>query len=142
MTIDIQVLHGNNQPQPTQLYYAIDINGVVNETGVEGSAKVAQKFATLFLSDYDSIRKRGTGFVPAMRAGRIRTDASVVTNFTAAVLAITQQLGDQSALPASERLVGASLLAHSIFGDTLSLTIQVLTANGSLNFVLPLKQVS
>ncbi len=135
MTTTLQILRGNNTSIPADIAYASPARGL------QGTAKVAQKFASLFLRDYDAVRNRGTGFIPGIRSGAIRTDSSVVTNFTAAVLQILRQLGDQSALPASEQLVRADLIAHSVFGDNLSLTVQLTTLDGVTSFVLPLARV-
>ncbi len=135
MTTTLQILRGNNQSIPSTIAYATPARGL------QGTAKVAQKFASLFLRDYDAVRDRGTGFIPGIRNGSIRTDASVVVNFTSAVLQILRQLGDQSGLPASEQLVRADLVAHSVFSDNLSITVQLTTLDGVTSFVLPLERI-
>lgn len=135
MTTTLQILRGNNTSVPATVAYASPARGL------QGTAKVAQMFGTLFLREYDAVRDRGTDFITSMRNGSIRTDASIVTNFTAAVLKILRQLGDQSALPASEQFVRADLIAHSLFGDNLSLTVQLTTLDGVTTFVLPLERI-
>jgi hypothetical protein len=136
MTIDLQVLHGANTGLPSGVYYALPNSG-----GLEGTLKLGQKFADLFLRQYDALRNRGTNFVTIMGNGRMQTDAAVITNFTAAVNMIMAQLGDQSALPTSEQIGTVTLLAHTLFSDTLTLTVQITTPDGSTNFVIPLTQV-
>ncbi len=133
MTTTLQILR--NTDVPATIAYATPARGL------QGTAKVAQKFASLFLRAYDATRDRGTDFVPSIQNGTIRTDASIVTNFTLAVLKILNQLGDQSALPASEQLVRADLIAHSVFSDNLTLTVQLTTLDGVTSFVLPLERI-
>ncbi len=135
MTSDLQIIRGFNQPSHSTIAYATP------GRALQGTAKVAQKFGLLFLREYDSIADRGTLFVTNMRNGRMRTDAAVVTNFTAAVLKIMRQLGDQSALPATEQLVRADLLAHSVFSDQVELTVQITTKDGLTEFILPISKL-
>jgi hypothetical protein len=136
MTTGLNILHGGTQGQTAIIEYA------VNAQGLQGSAKIANKYACLFLRQYDALRNRGTNFITNSNKGLIRTDSSVITNFTAATLMILQQLGDQSALPASEQLAGAQLIGHTLFSDSLSMTIQLLTGDGTVTFVLPLTKVT
>lgn len=135
MTTDLLILRGNNQPTPTVVGYA-------NPPGaLQGTAKAAQKFAHLFLREYDAVRNRGTMFPVLMKTGKILTDASVITNFTAAVLRIIRQLDDQSGLPASEQIARADLIAHALSSDTVSLTVRLTTGDGTVDFILPVTRV-
>lgn len=135
MSDDLQLLHGNNNGRPAGLSYSVPANVL------RGSAKLATRFANLFLSDLDPVTGRGTSFVAAMRRGALRTDVAVRLEFTDASFDLIEQLGDQSALPPSERLVRADLLSHSLFDASLTLTVQLTTADGTTDFILPIARV-
>lgn len=135
MTIDLQILRGNNQPTPARLAYAD------TPFGLEGSAKAAQKFAILFLEEFDATRNRGSNFPIAMKTGKLNTDAAVQLEFTSSTFRLIRQLGDQSALPASEQIVSADLIAHALFSDSLSLTVRLTTLDGQTDFKLPIARV-
>jgi hypothetical protein len=135
MSNDLQVLRGYNRPTPATIAYASP--GMI----LQGTAKAAQKFAHLFLREYDAVRDRGTMFPILLKTGQLQTDNAIVTNFTAAVLRITRQLGDQSSLPANEQIARADLISHTIFSDNLSLTVRLTTGDGTTQFILPIERV-
>jgi hypothetical protein len=108
---------------------------------LQGTAKAAQKFAHLFLREYDPIRNRGTQFPILMKTGRILTDSAVVTNFTAAVLRIIRELGDQTDLPGSEQIARADLTSHALSSDSITLNVRLTTGDGTVDFILPVQRV-
>ncbi len=135
MTFDLQILRGSNQPTPSVVAYASP------PLAMEGTAKIAQKFAHLFLREYDPVRNRGTQFPGLMKTGQILTDSAVITNFTAAVLRIIRELGDQSELPGSEQIARADLTSHALSSDLVTLNVRLTTGDGTVDFVLPVQRV-
>lgn len=133
MTTDLEVLKGPGAP--------VAISYASPARSLTGTAKAAQKFAFLFLREYDANRNRGTQFPILMANGGIRTDADVVVQFTAAVLRILRELGDQSELPPSEQISKATLVSHALFSDFLTITVRLTTGDGTTIFNLPLETI-
>lgn len=131
MSYDLQILRGT---APVAVAYASEPHVL------QGSAKLATRFASLFLSDFDPVRNRGTDFLAAMRRG-LRSDADVLIAFTQASFKVLTQLGDQDDLPASEHLIRADLTSHTLFTDHLTINVTLRTRDGVTAFVLPLKRV-
>lgn len=131
MSLDLQILRG-----------VIRVKVAYSDPGMvlQGSAKLATRFASLFLSEFDPVRNRGTDFIPAMRRG-LRSDADVLLAFTQAAFRVQTQLGDQAALPASEQLVRAELTSHTLFTDSLTLQVRLRTRDGETVFAIPLERV-
>ena len=135
MSYDLLIIRGPNQPVPADVAYASP------GLATSGSTAAAQRFAALFLSELDSITGRGTDFIPALKHGQIQNDSAVILYFALAVVQVVQSLGDQSALPASEQIVRADLVAHSLFSDKLSLTVKLTTLGGVVEFPIPIERV-
>ncbi len=131
MTYDLQILRGTTRVKVAYSDPAM---------ALAGSAKLATRFASLFLTDNDPILNRGTDFVPALRRG-LRTDAAIQLAFTLAAFDVMTQLGNQSGLPASERLARAELLGHTIFSDHLTLNVRLHTLDGVTVFTMPLERL-
>ena len=85
MSFDLAIFQG--QKPNTVLRYA-------SAATLQGTAKLVNRFAFLFLSDYDSTRDRGTYFNAAMRAGTIRTNSQILQQFALAAAEVTRQLYD------------------------------------------------
>ena len=128
MTIDLAVFEGQ-KPDTTVRYATPD--------RLQGSGKLVVRFASLFLSDYDATRDRGTTFCAMMLKGAIRTNAQIQQYFALAAAEIKRQLGDQSALPSTEQLQRISLTDFNLVGDTLMLRVTLGTADGTVDIQLP-----
>ncbi len=135
MSYDLLVVRGPNRPIPADVAYASP------GLATSGSTAAAQRFIALFLSDRDTVTNRGTDFIPALKRGAIRNDSAVILNFALAVVQVIQELGDQSALPSSEQIVRADLVAHSLFSDKLSLTVKLSTLDGVVEFPIPIEKL-
>ena len=128
MSFDLAIFQG--QKPNTVLRYA-------SAATLQGTAKLVNRFAFLFLSDYDSTRDRGTYFNAAMRAGTIRTNSQILQQFALAAAEVTRQLGDQSGHPVTEQLVRADLTSFQRIESTILLTVALRTPNGSVDLQLP-----
>jgi len=128
MSRDLAVFQGQ-KPTTTVRYAAA--------ATLEGTAKLVTRFASLFLSDYDAVRDRGTDFNAEMLAGSIRTNAQVLQAFALAAAEVTRQLGDQSEYPPAEQLIRADLTSFLRISDSLSLTVTLQTLDGSVDLQLP-----
>jgi len=128
MSRDLAVFQG--QKPATAIRYA-------SASSLDGSAKLVTRFASLFLSDYDATRDRGTDFNAAMLAGQIRTNAQILQRFSLAAAEVTRQLGDQSALPPTEQLLRADLTDFSRVDDSIFLSVTLRTSDGSVDIQLP-----
>jgi hypothetical protein len=135
VTLDIQIIRGNNQPTPSRLAYADPARAL------DGTAKAAQKFTNLFLREFDATRDRGTNFPIAMKTGKLNTDAAIQLEFTSSTFRLIRQLGDQSTLPKSEQIVSADLVTHALFEDSLSLTVRLTTQDGETDFIIPIERL-
>lgn len=128
MSRDIAVFQG--QKPTTRIRYA-------SGATLEGTAKLVNKFAFLFLSNYDSVRDRGTAFNAAMLAGLIRTNAQILQYFAMAASEVIRQLGDQSVLPTTEQISRIDLTDFSRTNDSLYLSVTLRTPDGSVDLQLP-----
>lgn len=128
MSRDLAVFQGQ-KPNTTKRYARAET--------LEGTAKLVTRFTSLFLSDYDPSRDRGTDFNATMLAGGIRTNSQIVQNFALAASEVVRQLGDQSALPDTEHIVRADLTAFARTDHALQLTVTLRTPNGSVDLQLP-----
>ena len=110
---------------------------------LRGSAKVATKFASIFFSDYDPVRDRGTDFMRRYRTGRIMTQARLEQEFAIAVAEILRQLGPQSDVDGSEALVRARLDAAEISQNREAyLRVRLITRNNEVAIQLPMGEAS
>lgn len=128
MSRDLAIFQG--QKPATTVRYA-------STATLEGTAKLVTKFASLFLSDYDVTRDRGTDFNADMVAGLIRTNAQILQRFALAAAEVTRQLGDQSVLPPSEQLLRADLTDFARVGAAIRLSVTLRTVDGSVDLQLP-----
>jgi len=110
-------------------------------TGVQ---KLMQTWVMEFLSATGSYRflpRRGTGFLPSLLQGRLRTELDVQTAFNFAADAVSRNLAADEAAdaPDDERLASATLTGISLVNDTILLDIQLTSQAGdSRQAVLPL----
>ena len=128
MTTDLAVFEGQ-KPNTTIRYATPD--------RLQGTGKLVVRFASMFLSDYDATRDRGTNFCQLMLDGAIRTNAQIQQYFALAAAEIKRQLGDQSALPEAEQIQRISLTDFGIVNNTLMLKVTLGTGNGTVDLQLP-----
>lgn len=128
MSRDLAVFQG--QKPNTVVRYA-------SEASLEGTAKLVNRFAFLFLSDYDSVRDRGTFFNANMTAGLIRTNAQILQYFALAAAEVIRQLGDQSRSPVTERILRADLTSFVRGVDSIALQVTLVTPDGAVDLQLP-----
>jgi hypothetical protein len=128
MSRDLAVFQGQ-KPRTTVRY--------ASAATLEGSAKLVTRFTSLFLSDYDAVRDRGTDFNAAMLAGEIRTNAQILQRFSLAAAEVVRQLGNQSGLPSSERLQRADLADFARLEASIRLSVTLRTPDGTVDLQLP-----
>ena len=134
MTTDLAVVRGE-KPDTTVAYASPPL-------AQEGSAKLITRFASIFFSDYDAIRDRGTNFMLRYRTGRILTTARLRREFSIAASEVIRQLGDQSQFPDDETIVRIKLEDASIAANYESfLRVKLFTRNGSVTIQLPVERV-
>ena len=110
-----------------------DVGGEIT-TGIQ---KLAQMFTTLFLTETGSIPSqpnRGTGFVTAVRFGRIKDEQSVQAEFSLAAEAVRSQLAlaEEEAVnvPADESLSSSILANYTLDKNSGNLILYVdITSN-------------
>jgi len=107
-------------------------------TGIE---KLVQRFLIELLTEAASLDYqplRGTTFMTALRAGIVRTSADLFATFAVAAVDARQNLQgeEQDTDPADERFRRADLLSATLFGDTASLNIQVVSEAGEARKVI------
>lgn len=119
-TVDILIFQGvvetGNQPIQTGFGEA----GFVC-TGIQ---KVAQTWLSLFMTDRGTVLNkptRGTGFLPAVRLGRIQVAGDIPAEFALAADLVRQTMeldaSEAPELQADERLDDAELLAFDLFRE-------------------------
>ena len=105
--------------------------------------KLVTRFASIFFSDYDSIRDRGTNFMIKYRTGQILTAARLRQQFAIAASEVIRQLGDQSAYPAEVTLVRAYLEDAQISTNYEAyLRVKLFTPLGETTITYPVERVS
>lgn len=111
-------------------------------TGIE---KLVQRFLVELLTEQgslDYLPGRGTFFMTALRAGVVRTSQDLFSAFSSAEVDIRNNLRQEEDItdPADERYGSAELISASLFGDTATLSIRVLSVAGeSRNVIYPLR---
>jgi hypothetical protein len=128
MSRDIAVFQGQ-KPNTTVRYAAA--------AQLQGTAKLVTRFASLFLSDYDAVRDRGTTFNAEMLAGTIRTNAQILQSFALAASEVIRQLGDQSLSPTTERILRADLTTFIRGTSSILLSVTLVTPDGTTDLQLP-----
>ena len=115
-TVDLLIFQGVKASGDQEITLGWDGGGQVC-TGVQ---KVAQQWATLFLTDRGTVlgkSNRGTDFLRAVRTGRIQVDEDIPAQFSTAAerVRITMELdADGEELEDDEILDEAELLEYSI----------------------------
>lgn len=101
-----------------------------------GSIKLAQRWLLEFLTARGSMpfhmAKRGTTFMTALRAGRLRTEFDVKSQFAfaAADVRIALQAEETENTPLDERIDTVSLLQLAILDDAISLSVRLTSQSG------------
>ena len=135
MTIDLAIVQ-DQKPLTTVSYASPPL-------AQEGSAKVVTKFASIFFSDYDPLRDRGTNFMERYRTGRILTTSRLRQQFAIAASEVIRQLGDQSGVDDDEALTRAQLEEAQISSNYEAfLRVRLFTRNGSVSIQIPVERVS
>lgn len=132
-TVDFLAFDGARPFGDTQLTPALVQPGQSGAliTGIE---KLVQRFLLELLTEKGSLHydlNRGTFFITQIRAGVLRTSQDLFAAFGAAELELRTSLRleeDTDNDPPEERYRSATLLSASLFGDTATLSIQVLSA--------------
>jgi hypothetical protein len=109
---------------------------------LENSPKLITRFASIFFSDFNATRDRGTDFPRLYRTGRLLTTAKLRQQFALAASEVIRQLGDQSGYPDHEQIVRAVLESATVNPDyTTKLVVRLVTQNGDVVITFPLERV-
>lgn len=115
-------------------------------TGIE---KLVQRFLLELLTEIGSLHytpNRGTYFITQLRAGIVQTSQDLFSAFSSAEVDVRNNLireEDRNKDPADERYKSASLLSATLFGDTATLSIILVSAAGeSRTVIYPLRVAS
>lgn len=111
---------------------------------IAGIEKLLQRFAIELLTEVGSLEylpDRGSSFMTAARTGYWRTGDDVRSSFNLALLGVTEnlQVEESETDPSDERFASANLLAVSLLGDAVTMSVEVLSQAGtSFTALLPL----
>lgn len=134
MTLDLAIIR-DEKPDTTVSYASPQL-------AQDGTAKLVTRFASIFFSDYDPVRDRGTDFMQKYRTSRILTTARLRQQFSIAASETIRQLGDQSEFPDEETIVRIKLEDAQIATNYDSyLRVKLFTRNGSVTIQLPVERV-
>jgi hypothetical protein len=133
MSLDLAIIRGA-KPNTTVAYATPSLVQ-------EGTLKVVTKFASIFFSDFNPTRDRGTDFIRRYRTGRILTAARLRQEFAIAAAEVIRQLGDQTGVPDTEALVQARLLEAEIATNYETyLRVLLTTRSGEVDIQLPVER--
>jgi len=96
---------------------------------------VQQRVAFLFQADYSDTVQEGTYFSQRLRQGNTLTDAGLFNEFALAGGMVIKQIGNQSALPASEQVKRLRLSSFTRSSETLLMTITLVMADNSTKII-------
>lgn len=134
MTTDLAILR-DVKPRTTVAYASPPL-------ALEGSGKLVTRFASIFFSDYDAIRDRGTDFMRKYRTDRILTTARLRREFSIAASEVIRQLGDQSQYPDEETITRIKLEDAQIAANYESfLRVKLFTRNGAVTIQVPVERI-
>jgi len=139
-TIDVLAFDGAVPVGDVRLTQALVLPGQSGAV-TTGIQKLVQRFLLELLTTSGSQGyqpKRGTRFMPTVRAGVIRTSADLFALFAVAELEARLNLrGEEGRTdPADERYRRATLLSAALSGDTATLSIQLLSEAGETRTVI------
>lgn len=143
-TIDVLAFDNAKVSGEAQLSQSLVLPGQSGAV-ITGIQKLVQRFLIELLTEAASLNYqplRGTQFITAIRAGVVRTSADLFSQYTLAELDVRQNLqAEESATdPKDERYSSAELLSASLFGDTATLRINVVSVAGeSRKVIFPLR---
>ena len=111
---------------------------------IAGVEKLVNRFLIELLTEKGSLdyaMDRGSFFMTQLRLGLVRTTADLFYEFSVAELDVRGQLqGEELPTdPDDERYAGSSMLSSSLLGDTMTLSVNVLSRAGtSRNVIFPI----
>ena len=127
-TVDILIFQGVKETGDQLIDTSFGESGYVC-TGVQ---KISQSWTALFMTDIGSMLNkptRGSGFLPAVRRGRIQVEEDIPSEFSLAAEQVRRTMGqdadDAGTLPDDERLEEATLLDYALFRDLSYLRLKV-----------------
>lgn len=142
-TVDVAAFKGWKPNKHVQVEQALVLPGKSGEliTGIE---KLMQRFAIELLTEENTLvylPERGTDFITSARAGSWRTTGDVQASFSLALVNIRNNLQAEESEddPDDERFDNAELLAVSLSGDSVTLSVKIFSMAGTdFTVVLPI----
>lgn len=142
-TVDIAAFKGWKPNEHVQVEQALILPGKSGEliTGIE---KLIQRFAIELLTEAGTLvylPARGTGFMTSARAGFWRTTGDVQDAFSLSLIDLRNNLQaeESSSDPDDERFEDAELLAVSLLGDSVTMSVKITSLAGTtFTAILPI----
>ena len=142
-TVDIAAFKGWKPNEHVQVEQALILPGKSGEliTGIE---KLLQRFTIELLTEEGTLvylPERGTGFMTSARTGFWRTTGDVQDAFSLSLIDIRNNLQAEESTsdPDDERFDNAELLSVSLFGDSVTLSVKIISLAGTtFTAILPI----
>tara|TARA_Y100000004_G_scaffold112868_1_gene126745 strand:+ start:152 stop:637 length:486 start_codon:yes stop_codon:yes gene_type:complete len=142
-TVDVLAFSGAKLSGDTLLAQELvsDTNSGLLITGIE---KLVNRFLIELLTEKGSLDyalDRGTFFMTQLRLGLVRTTSDLFTQFSVAEIDLRGQLQGEEldTDPDDERYASASVLSSSLLGDTMTLSLNIVSRAGtSRNVIFPI----